>query len=153
DRTAVAADLAVEHVEAGALARAVGADEGKDLASPQREGHASDCVHAAVRLRQVLDLEGGLAHRAASILGAAMGAAPLRGAAGQAWDGAASDALPPSVRAGRGAMMSSAKPPMPLGKAARSTTMTAPSTSFDRSVWLTSRIVSALWTTVPPTAP
>src|SRR5690606_11848536 len=40
DRTAVAADLAVEHVEAGALARAVGADEGKDLASPQREGHA-----------------------------------------------------------------------------------------------------------------
>src|SRR5690606_25699755 len=140
DRARVAADLAVEDVEARALAGAVGADEGEDLAGGEREGDAPHRMHAAVGLRQVLDFEDGRAHRAASILGAAIGAVPLPDVAG-VLAGAVRAVPPPSsgfVR--RRAKRSSAKPTMPLGKATTSSTMMAPSTSFDRSVWLTSQM-------------
>src|ERR1700740_1303752 len=47
----------------------------------------------------------------------------------------------------------SSTPTMPFGKATTIRTMKPPSTSFDRSVWLTSQILSALYTIAPTTAP
>ena len=59
-RAAVGPQLAVQHVEAGALARAVGADQRQQLAGCDGEGDVVDRLHAAEGLVQAVDLQ----HRA-----------------------------------------------------------------------------------------
>ena len=49
--------LAVDHVEAGALARAVRSDERKHLAGFEREAHAPDRLEAGIGLAELLDDE------------------------------------------------------------------------------------------------
>ena len=44
-------------------------------------------------------------------------------------------------------------PTIPLGNATTISTMKPPSTSFERSVWLTSQMLAALNTMAPMTAP
>ena len=56
----VGRELAVQHVEAGALARAVGPDQRQQLAGVDGEGDVGHRLHAAERLVQPLDLQ----HRA-----------------------------------------------------------------------------------------
>ena len=53
----VGRELAVQHVEAGALAGAVGADQGQQLAGVDGEGDVGDRLHAAERLVQAFDLQ------------------------------------------------------------------------------------------------
>src|SRR5438552_3052849 len=50
-------------------------------------------------------------------------------------------------------LIASSVPTIPLGKATTISTMKPPSTSFERSVWLTSQILAALKTMAPTTAP
>ena len=54
---AIGRELAVQHVEAGALARAVGADQGQQLAGVDGEGDVGHGLHAAERLVQAFDLQ------------------------------------------------------------------------------------------------
>src|SRR5258708_26513176 len=49
--------------------------------------------------------------------------------------------------------MVSSTPTIPFGSATTISTITAPSTNLDKSVWLTSQILSALNTMAPTTAP
>ena len=71
---AVGRELAVQHVEAGALARAVGADQRQQLAGGDGEGDVLDRLHAAERLVQAVDLQ----HRARSCRPPARARALLR---------------------------------------------------------------------------
>ena len=119
--------LAVEHVEAGALARAVRTDQRQDFAGAQRERDAAHGVDAAIGFGQAFDREkwGCDAHSADSIGLASKG------------DPGGDDFL-------RRCASISSMPTMPLGKTTTISTMKPPSTSFDRSVWLTSQMFSAL---------
>src|SRR5918992_615414 len=54
DVARVGDELAIQHVEAGGLSGAVGADDGNHLASGDVEGHVAYRLHAAVRLRELL---------------------------------------------------------------------------------------------------
>src|ERR1700730_1537066 len=126
DAAAVGILLAVEHVEAGAFAGAVRADQRQDLARPKFERDAANGMHAAIGFGEALDRQqcGDHAHSAVSI-----------GAASSA-DFADEDR--------RRLRIVSSMPTMPLGKATTIRTMNAPSTSLERSVWLTSQMLSAL---------
>ena len=53
----VGRELAVQHVEAGALARAIGADQRQKLAGVDGEGDVGHGLHAAERLVQAFDLQ------------------------------------------------------------------------------------------------
>src|SRR3546814_912327 len=66
DRAAVARVVADDGVEQGGLAGAVGADESGDLALRHREGDGAVGLHAAERLRHLVDRDHGGAHCAAS---------------------------------------------------------------------------------------
>ena len=57
DAAGVGGELAVEHVEAGRLARAVGADQREQLAARDAERDVAYGLHAAEGLRQMLDLQ------------------------------------------------------------------------------------------------
>ena len=118
--------LAVEHVEAGALAGAVGADQRQDFAGLQRERHAAHRMDAAIGFAQAFDRQqcGRDAHSAVSI--------PEASSAGFGDSGR------------RRFLIVSSIPTMPLGNATTISTMKPPSTSLDRSVWLTSQMLSAL---------
>ena len=118
--------LAVEHVEAGALAGAVGTDQRQDFAGLQRERHAAHRMDAAIGFAQAFDRKqrGCDAHSAVSIREASE--------AGLGDGGRRRFRIVSSI------------PTMPLGKATTIRTMTPPSTSLDRSVWLTSQMLSAL---------
>ena len=72
DPAAVGNDLAVEHVEAGALAGAVGADQRQDFTGLQREDDAAHRMDAAIGFGQAFDRQqrGRVAHSALSIPGA-----------------------------------------------------------------------------------
>ena len=126
DPAAVGNLLAVEHVEAGALARAVRADQRQDLAGFQRKGDAAHGMHAAIGFGQAFDRQqcGCAAHSA--------------------------DSMREASTAGCGdarvyvSLIVSITPTMPLGKATTISTMKPPSTSFDQSVWLTSQMLSTL---------
>jgi len=69
DPAAVGNVLAVEHVEAGALAGAVGADQRQNLAGAEFERDAAHGMHAAIGLRQPIDRQqcGDHAHSAVSM--------------------------------------------------------------------------------------
>ena len=71
----VGRELAVQHVEAGALARAVGADQRQKLAGIDGERDVGHGLHAAERLVQPFDLED---RRHARGLAPATGRAPCR---------------------------------------------------------------------------
>ena len=117
--------LAVEHVEAGAFSGAVGTDQRQDFAGLQLERHAAHGMHAAIGFAQAFDRQqcGCDAHSAVSI-------------------GDARIAVGDCGR--RRCRMVSSTPTMPFGNATTIRTMTPPSTSLDRSVWLTSQMLSAL---------
>src|SRR6202022_3392741 len=104
----------------------VGADQRQDFARSQFERHAANGMYAAIGFGEALDRQqwGDHTHSAVSI-------------------GAASSAdLADDDR--RRLRIVSSMPTMPLGKATTISTMNAPSTSLERSVWLTSQILSAL---------
>src|SRR6202050_2551309 len=116
--------LAVEHVEAGRLAGAIGPDQRKDFARLKRKRDATHGMDPAIGLTQSLDRQKWLsAHSAVSICEARRAAL---------------------AEDGRRWRIDSITPTMPFGKATTITTIKPPSTSFDHSVWLTSQIESAL---------
>ena len=57
DAAGVGADLAVQHVEAGGFAGAVGADEGKHFTARHGEGYVGDGLDAAEGFAQAGDGE------------------------------------------------------------------------------------------------
>src|SRR5262245_15873331 len=127
--------LAVEHVKTGALAGPVRPDQRQDLTGPELERHAAHRMHAAVGLGQPLDIKQccRAVHSATST------------PASRDFD----DGEPERQRP----ITASSVPTMPLGNATTISTMNAPSTSFDQSVWLTSQMLRALYTMAPMTAP
>src|SRR5216683_1257418 len=130
DPAAVGNILAVEHIEACAFSGAVGTDQRQDVASLERERHLAHRMDAAIGFAQVLDCQQCWrdTHSAVSIPGASAGLDD--------------SGLGASLR--RRSLIVSSMPTMPLGNATTIRTMTPPSTSLDRSVWLTSQIESAL---------
>src|SRR3984893_9118627 len=128
DPAAVGNILAVEHIEACAFSGAVGTDQRQDFAGLERERHIAHRMDAAIGFAQALDCQQCWrdAHSAVSIPGASAGL----------------DDSAASLR--RRFRIVSSIPTMPLGNATTIRTMTPPSTSLDRSVWLTSQIESAL---------
>ena len=109
DRAGVGTDLPVQHVEAGALPGAVGADERQHLAGFEREADAPHHLHAAVGFREAGD--GEERHEAPPISMAGAGAA--------------------SVRVRRGMRRRAAKPPRPAGSSSTRPMMTRPSASLE----------------------
>lgn len=109
--------LAVEHIEACALARAVRADQRDDFAGCDRERNAAHRMHAAVGLCQILNRQqcGCHTHSAPSAC-EARGNARLK-----------NGRRPLSTRLPK-------VPAMPLGNATTIRTIMPPSTSFDNSV-------------------
>src|SRR5207248_10468714 len=126
DAAGIGRVLAVEHVKAGAFSRAVRADQRQDLAGLQRERDVAHGMNAAIRLAQAFDRQQCFrrAHSAVSTRVVANG-----------------DFGDEFLRR---LMNVSSVPTMPLGKATTIRTMKPPSTSFERSVWLTSQMFSAL---------
>src|SRR4051794_25821445 len=124
DTAGIRHSLAVQHIEAGALARAVGADQCEDLAGPHRERYAAHRMDAAIGFGQAFDIKqcGRHAHSAVSMRDLRMA----------------------DFGCGRRLRIASHIPTMPFGNATTISTITAPSTSFDRSVRLTSQMLSAL---------
>src|SRR5581483_3519385 len=113
--------LAVEHVEAGAFSRAVRADQRQDLAGLQSKGDAAHGVHTAIGFGQAFHRQQWrcVAHSADS----------MREASTAGCDGGRQRRRRFSIT-----------PTIPLGNATTISTMKAPSTSFDQSVWLTSQM-------------
>ena len=62
-RAAVGAPVALEHLDGGGLARAVGPEEGRDRAGLGGEGHAVDGHEVAVAHDERVDLDGGHGRR------------------------------------------------------------------------------------------
>ncbi len=126
DAAGAGGGLAVQHIEAGAFAGAVGADQRQDFAGLQRERHVAHGVHAAIGFAEAFDRQqcGRGAHSALSIRDFSSAGF---GSSGR-----------------RRLRKVSSMPTMPFGNATTISTMTPPSTSFERSVWLTSQIESIL---------
>ena len=100
DAAGVGNVLAVEHVEAGAFSRAVGADQRQDFAGPQRERHAAHGMDAAIGFGQAFDRQqcGRHAHSAVSIRDARSGGFRRCGSGGDCGSSAACRRCPSGTR-------------------------------------------------------